>query len=443
MQRLHGRRPQIAAVAVGAALLCTGIAAAKPGGPGSLDKNFGQNGHVSTRFGGPMANATDVAVDSRGRTVAVGWTVSVGGHESIAVARYTPSGKLDRSFSGDGKTTLDVVDPVPGYTFDTASANAVAIDSKNRVDVCGTAAIDTPLDADFVVARFKANGQLDSSFGDSGVQTTGFSSSSDNCTALAIEHDGRLVAGGTTDYGSTVAVARYTAAGQLDSGFDGDGKQTTPYPAPGGYSRVALGIDSKQRIVVAGTESNGANSSSSIIVRYQANGSLDHALAGTGYKEVKLANSAKVVGSAIGALQIDSSGRYLVTGYVDHTGAPEGRTVVARIKPSGKLDHSFAGDGSVVLNDGKSGSSGEDVALDHGDVIVVSASYPEFRLYRFTARGKRDSKFNSHAARFAAGAKSSAGGLAVGPARKYVVGGQLSRPNSAKIALARFLGAGR
>jgi uncharacterized delta-60 repeat protein len=85
---------------------------------GSLDSSFSGDGRVTTSFE-DHARASSVAIDSRGRIVAVGG--------AFDVARYKRNGRLDRSFGGDGKVRT-------GWL---AGATSAAIDSRDRVAVVG------------------------------------------------------------------------------------------------------------------------------------------------------------------------------------------------------------------------------------------------------------------------------------------------------------------
>src|SRR2546427_269550 len=78
---------------------------------GSLDRSFGNDGIVLTKF--PPLNgaiAFDVAVQPDGKIVAVGKRYRGGDAQNDdlwALARYLPNGRLDTSFSGDGRTSID------------------------------------------------------------------------------------------------------------------------------------------------------------------------------------------------------------------------------------------------------------------------------------------------------------------------------------------------
>ena len=104
---------------------------------------------------------------------------------------------------------------------------------------------------DFAVARYNANGTLDTSFSGDGKQTTDFGRSSE-ASAVAIQGDGKIVAVGATESSPyDFALARYNANGSLDTSFSGDGKQTTAFGSSSGATGVALQADGK--IVAVGS----------------------------------------------------------------------------------------------------------------------------------------------------------------------------------------------
>ncbi len=78
--------------------------------------------------------------------------------------------------------------------------------------------------------------------------------------ALAIQSDGKLVAGGYASDSSTIdfALARYNGDGSLDTTFDADGMLTTAFGSGYDYA-YALAIQSDSKLVMAGSAHNGSN----------------------------------------------------------------------------------------------------------------------------------------------------------------------------------------
>jgi uncharacterized delta-60 repeat protein len=219
---------------------------------GSLDQSFSGDGKQTTGFGEASSRAAGVALQG-GKIVAVG---SFSG--DFAIARYNPNGTLDTSFSADGRQTTNFGPPGFG-TIDFATN--VALQNGKIVAVGGTG---TPSGGGFALARYNSNGTLDTSFSGDGKQMTDLG---DYVQGMAVAPNGKLVVVGAegplvTDF----AIARYNANGSLDSSFSGDGKQTTDVGDGGEATGVALQSDGK--IVAAGTGRGPTLGDDFTLVRY-------------------------------------------------------------------------------------------------------------------------------------------------------------------------------
>ena len=211
---------------------------------GSLDSSFA-GGAVRTPIDLANSNydvAWAVAAGPDGTVVLGGDAASSGGTRDFAFVRYTSSGALDTSFSGDGIQTLDVA------LFD--SVAAVAVQPDRKIVAAGRGGTG------FTVVRFRADGSLDPTFGSAGIVNTpvGDPALQDEASALALLGDGRILVAGTTDYESPYpsdfALARYLPNGRLDQSFDADGIVVTERP---GVQYVhALALTPTGGIVVAG-----------------------------------------------------------------------------------------------------------------------------------------------------------------------------------------------
>src|SRR4051794_20420450 len=157
-------------VAVG--MLNNDFGVARLNANGTLDTSFGGNGTGTTTadFGGNRGDfANTVAIQPDGKIVVAGRRdnfsiVDFGDHGDFAIARFNADGTLDKSFSGDGKQTLDFT----GYGDQ--QANALAIQPDGRIIVAGVDEVHSVFngldnDEDFAVARLLGNGKLDPSFG--------------------------------------------------------------------------------------------------------------------------------------------------------------------------------------------------------------------------------------------------------------------------------------
>jgi serralysin len=83
------------------------VALARYNTGGGLDTSFGGDGRVTTDFTTRLDRALEVVVQTDGKIVVAGESGYGGPNPKLALARYNPDGRLDMSFSGDGKATTD------------------------------------------------------------------------------------------------------------------------------------------------------------------------------------------------------------------------------------------------------------------------------------------------------------------------------------------------
>ena len=241
-------------VAVGAAELDGySFALARYNPDGSLDTSFSGDGQLTTNFGGVGGGfdaANGVALQGDGKIVAVGYSFGAGA--AFALARYNPDGSLDTSFSGDGMQRTDVGDD--------GQANGVALQGDGKIVAAGAAGFDH-----FALARYNTDGSLDTSFSGDGQLTTDVGG---HANGVALQGDGKIVAaGGGGAGGADFALARYNADGSLDTSFSGDGLQTTDFA---GFDRAnGMALQGDGKIVVVGhSVSAGIDDSDFALARY-------------------------------------------------------------------------------------------------------------------------------------------------------------------------------
>lgn len=266
---------------------------------GTLDRSFGVDGTVLTRFNTGFHMIFGLALQGDGKIVAAG---DSGG--SGVVARYLPNGRLDEGFGQDGRVSA-AIGP------DGADFYAVTLQSDGKIVVTGDA-IDG-LNCRFFVARFLKNGQPDTSFGSSsgtpGFALAGFPGNSSGGYAVTVQHDGEIVAAGHTVPGTTseVAVARFNRDGTLDASFGAGGLVSTPFANNGADAR-GVGIQDDGKIVTAGNFQDPSGPTGFALARYTKKGQLDASF-GNGGTVVTLLNE----GSAQ-AMALAKDHRILVAG---------------------------------------------------------------------------------------------------------------------------------
>jgi uncharacterized delta-60 repeat protein len=181
----------------------------------------------------------------------------------IAAGRTTNHIAIAR-YHADG--TLDTTFGDAGRVTINGPGNAVAalrvaIQADGKIVVAGNATAIPFADSDFAVARLLSDGSLDLSFGNGGLTTIDFGTGSDDfATDFALQPDGKAIVVGLSVDGSGqhFVATRLNSDGTLDSSFGSGGKQTVEFaPSSTGFARsVALQPDGK--IVVGGPISDPA-----------------------------------------------------------------------------------------------------------------------------------------------------------------------------------------
>jgi uncharacterized delta-60 repeat protein len=171
---------------------------------GSPDPNFGNNGTQTIDFNPGLDQPIGVAIQANGGIVVAANTYQDADltTDYFAVARLDPTGKLDTTFGNAGKQTI---------LFGTGDdwVNDFALEPDDKIVLVGYS--HQPAGYDFAVARFAANGDMDTAFGTSSKTPIDFGSADDEGVGVAIQPDGKIVVAGYSDQGlgmDDFAVAR-------------------------------------------------------------------------------------------------------------------------------------------------------------------------------------------------------------------------------------------
>jgi uncharacterized delta-60 repeat protein len=238
---------------------------------GALDPSFGMGGTVLTGFDSSSVDrATAMAIQPNGKIVVAGSSRG-NGNWDVALARYTKSGALDRSFGTSGKVRTDF----GGGRHDRATA--MTIQPNGKIVVAGKRGIG--LDAGFELARFTKHGELDTLFGTGGKVVTRFGSVDAGAYAVKIQQDGKLIVAG---WGFRYArpkeffeIARYTRRGTLDPSFGTGGKVLTAFGVSRYLYGYAAALQKNGEIIVAGATTTRHRVDVFALARYTTRGILD------------------------------------------------------------------------------------------------------------------------------------------------------------------------
>jgi len=342
---------------------------------GRLDASFGNAGLVRTTFGSRGdSDAYAAALQSDGKIVA-GGDHKAGRYFEFALARYNPSGSLDRSFGTSGKVVTSFGSGGGG------AVSAIAVQPDGKIIVVGSQRIGRY--SEFALARYDANGRLDPSFGRAGKVLTAIGTRSDDeARAVAIQRDGRIAVAGSHQRGNrfTYALARYTPNGRLDPGSGGRGAMTTTVGSMSAASALAIQYDGD--LVVGG--GTWAPSVGFALARYRPNGSLDPNFGSCGTVTTAFGGGGL---PSVSGLAIEPDGKLVAAGSdpLNIYGF-----LLARYNSDGSPDASFGKDGKATTT---FPTSSEDdlnamVLQPDGKIVAVGATDPndngyEFALARF------------------------------------------------------------
>lgn len=372
---------------------------------GNLDPTFGTGGIVRTDFAGNIDEANAVAIQPNGQIIAAGSSFSNSKTvEDFIVARYNANGSLDKRFGKNGKITTD-------FFRNVDSISAIAIQPDGRIIVAGFAQLPGSGGNPrvFALARYRSDGQPDTSFGNGGVLTTSFGGNFAAASAVMLQPDGKIVVAGTVDFNPDVpgsgldfALARYNSSGTLDGSFGKGGKVVFDFFGSFDQANAAV-LQPDGKIIVVGSASyDSANRDIGFaLARFNTDGSTDFGF-GSGGKQITDFFGA---GAKANAIVLQPDGRFIAAGTASDSSTRPSATdiALARYNPDGSLDTGFGIGGETAFPFADSATEqGNALALTaDGKIIVAGAAFktfatpPDFALVRYNADGTIDTGFGS------------------------------------------------
>jgi uncharacterized delta-60 repeat protein len=294
-------------------------------------------------------------------------------------------GGLDTSF-GVGKVSTDFGEQEFGQ--------GVAIQADGKIVVVGHIHFSTSLQAiDFLVARYKADGSLDTSFGNNGKVITDFFGSVDEAYAVAIQPDGKIVvAGFATEHfpESDFALARYDSNGTLDRSFGTNGKQTTDFFHDADKA-FALTIRGDGGIIAAGQDDEPGNGARNFaLALYSPQGILDTTFGVGGKVRTDFQGFDDKANSVVSL----PDGKILLAGEMS-VSIGDRNFALARYKRNGDRDESFGDVGKVITDFGGTGDTAAAAAIQpDGKIVAVGQVSSDFGLARYNTGGALDFSFD-------------------------------------------------
>ena len=289
---------------------------------------------------------------------------------NIGVNCYT-SEYLDTAFGINGVATYDSAKgDDTGYS--------VITDSANRIVVAGYSS-NGP-DLDITIWRFNPNGTPDTTFDTDGLVTWDSGNGDDKAYSVAIDSANRIIV--TGESASDLVVLRLNPDGSLDTTFGINGLVT--WDGGGTDTGYSVTSDSISRVLVSGE-----SASDIIILRLNANGTLDNTFRTNGVATWD--GGGTDTGYSVAT---DSTNRPIVAGHSSNN------LIVSRFKTDGSLDNTFGTNGIVTYDSGQGDDTGYSVITDSANRIVVagySSNGPDLdiTIWRFNPNGTPDTTFDT------------------------------------------------
>jgi uncharacterized delta-60 repeat protein len=361
----------------------------------------------------------------------------------VAGSAYWPNGGfLVVRYTATGE--LDSTFDADGYVvtpFDTISPypgdilHAVAIQADGKI-VVGGRSYHLGSYTYRILARYLQDGSLDPSFGDAGIVASDPEGLDGDVFSILIQPDGHILAVG----GSTLGfeLARYDAEGHPDPEFSGDGVAYFPSPVEGDALDGALLPDG--RILVVGWGNPDLDQDLIRILRVLPNGELDPSFGNGGEVYDQFSNTSNQ--DPAFAVALAPEGKFVVAGTTRLNGLDRS-LFIARYLEDGSLDPSFDVEGHTMIWADMEQGTGPDIVLDDNGRILVS-SYGtngadfDFIMHRLLPDGTPDYTFGTDGAvltDIAPGSQDLSTAMLMQADGRVVLAGR----GSAGMALARYL----
>ena len=388
------------------------------GPPGTLDESFADGGKLV-----PQLSALSLA--SRGMVFTDAGAVVTGFVQSsppqAITLRVREDGTLDPGFGDAGFVST-------GAGAGIAEGIAVTNLPDGHVIVAGISGGSGAADSDFGLYGYTAAGDLDASFGASGVASLDPGSGFGELHSVLVAPDGSLLVAGALfpadGSAPTTRALRYSAGGMQDTAYN----VTEPGIAVEG---AAVQPDGKLVIV-------GGQSSSFFVARYGANGARD-----TGF------GSGGVVTTAFGSAFANANGvvvlpggKLLVAGIV--TLSTESHIGVARYNANGSLDVTF-GSGGKIEPPMLFGSVSPTGVIASGDKLLFVGEVANVpAVVRLNADGSPDAAFGTGGVVTVdfgvtgSSNRTQAFGVAVDPDGRILISAELGPSGSESLGIARL-----
>lgn len=312
-------------------LLLSALTAPSFAQPGTLDTSFGNNGLSAFTVVDLVRNENiyGAVMQPDGKLVVAGYVLDPDFMSRAFLARLLEDGSLDPDFGNGGLVHTGTGPSIQLYD--------IAIDGDGKLIVCGAISQTTStVGQDAYIARYNSNGTADASFGNGGSLTLALSANTDYLLRVVARSDGRYhgLARAGHSSASDACLFMFTASGQLDNSFSGDGKLCNLFGSTLPQSVAALNVRADGAVIAAG--GGGGNK----VVAVLPTGAFDNSFGSGG---VRLLTPEEAPGGILGITERPDGSIFCAGG---RTFAPF-QLYATRLLANGAIDPSFGGTGTT------------------------------------------------------------------------------------------------
>ncbi len=351
-----------------------------------------------------------------------------------------PAGSLDATFGNAGRLTLSI-------STGEDKAHAVALQPDGKIIVVGYASSVTT-GKDFTVVRLLSDGSFDNTFGTNGIVTTDIQlGSEDIAYSIALQSDGKIILGGSSDDGANrnAALIRYNADGTIDSNFGTNGIVLTDFEnSQQDEIRVVKVHELTGNILVGGSTVISSTHSKPVVARYLSDGTLDNTFNVTGIRLLWVTSLDYQYSFSVEDMVVQPNGKISAVGwrnFVNQSWSNDYWT--CRISSDGTMDNTFSSDGVAVFNGGYNGNDKAFSMLlkSNNNIVLAGGAYTTTLKYDFTAlevNATGSTTSWSKKVDFGTSIGATAYRIAEDNNGKYVLAGSSGTTNNKSFALARL-----
>ncbi len=239
---------------------------------GIIDSSFGSAGKsIISYYSTGVSHAIGIALQQDGKIVGLTCPSSAQTVQ-LGLFRINADGSLDNSFDGDGKLISNLLEVIPNDR-----TGGIKVQPDGKIVIVASKYVGAT--QQIGVARFNTDGSFDNSFGTNGIYISNHPAGIVG-TCLAIQPDGKILAGGSTyaNLGVTgdFALIRFTTTGQPDSSFGTNGFAITDVVSGSGDIGFVIAVQNDGKILMSGDVAIIAVGRNLCILRFTSNGLLDN-----------------------------------------------------------------------------------------------------------------------------------------------------------------------